>query len=215
MPSSQADTLWGSVLSSKRGWIEITVIALVGWLLAWGVARLLIVQAPIPHADAIFVLSGSSRLAERNHLAAQLFKESRAPRVILTNDNQRAGWERKEQRNPFFYEWAQRILEKDGVPADRIEVVMEPVSGTYEEVKLVRDYMDQHNLRSVLVVTSAYHSRRTWWTVKRVFEGSNTQIGLVVASPTISPGSWWLHFGGWKMIIGEYVKLFYYCLRFR
>lgn len=199
---------------TRRDLVIIPALALLGWLLAWGAARLLIVEKPLPRADAIFVLSGSSRLAERNRLAARLFKENRAPKIIITNDNQLAGWDKQEQRNPFFYEWAQRILEGEGVPADRIEVVMQPVSGTYEEVEVVRHYMDQHQLRSVLVVTSAYHSRRTWWTANQVFKDSGVKLGMMVVSPTLPPSSWFLHFGGWKTVIGEYVKLIYYSLRF-
>src|SRR6266446_6628076 len=57
------------------------------WFLAWGAAKLLIVDAPLEHADAIAVLSGSAVIRERAQLAARLYKEGRAPKVILTNDN--------------------------------------------------------------------------------------------------------------------------------
>jgi uncharacterized SAM-binding protein YcdF (DUF218 family) len=165
-------------------------------------------------ADAILVLSGSSRIAERNHLAAQLFLEGRAPRIILTNDNQQMGWDTKQQRNPLSYEWARRVLESDGVPSSQIDVILPPVYGTYDELERVRSYVEQHQLRSVLVVTSAYHSRRTWWTIHQVFKDKSVDFGMTPASPTLSPWSWWLHFSGWKMVPGEYVKMVYYWLRF-
>lgn len=177
MPRLTVNSYWRlGRFSSKLRWLAIAVLAVAGWLLAWGAACLLIVRAPIQRADAILILSGSSAIRERTQLAAQLFKEGRAPRIILTNDNEQAGWESKEQRNPFFYEWAVRLLQKEGVPAERIEVIPQPVSSTYEESELVRVYADQHQLHSLLLVTSAYHSRRTSWTFRHVFRGDRKSV---------------------------------------
>jgi uncharacterized SAM-binding protein YcdF (DUF218 family) len=63
------------------------------------------------------------------------------------------------------------------------------------------------------VVTSAYHSRRALWTLRRVFEGSGVEVGLVAVEPgeqSPRPGTWWLYPLGWKMVPGEYVKFLYY-----
>jgi len=198
--------------------LAIAGLLVVGWFLASGAARLLVVRAPVEHADAILVLSGSSRLAERNHLAAELFRQGRAPRVILTNDYVQVGWDSKEERNPFSYEFARRILQTDGVPAERIEVLMQSVNGkyggTYGELELVRRYASQQQLRSLLLVTSAYHSRRTLWTANNLFKGTGVLIGLERASPTPSPWIWWLLPDGWRLVAGEYLKMLYYWPRF-
>jgi uncharacterized SAM-binding protein YcdF (DUF218 family) len=197
-----------------RAMLAIVVLAFGGWFLAWGAAQLLVVEVPLEHADAILVMSGARRVAERNHFAADVFRQGRAPRIILTNDLVPLGWDSKEQRNPLAYEWARRILEGDGVPPDRIEVLMEPVTGTYEELELVGDYVKEHQVHSLLVVTSAYHSRRTKWTIEQIFKGTGVQVGVMTASPTLSPWSWWLHRSGWEMVAGEYVKMAYYWISF-
>lgn len=209
-----SESLRSRLFSQKQQWFAIACFPVAGWLLAWGAARLLIVNTPLEHADAILVMSGSKRIAERNHFAAEAFKQGRAPRIILTNDRVATGWDSREQRNPLAYEWARKILQSDGVPAERIEVIMQPVTGTYEELELVRSYVKEHQVHSLLVVTSAYHSRRTRWAINRVFEGTDLAVGLTTASPTISPWSWWLHRSGWEMVAGEYVKLAYYWVRF-
>lgn len=175
---------------------------------------MLVVQAPMEHADAILILSGSSRIIERTKLAAQLFREGRAPKILLTNDNQQLGWDTKEQRNLFSYQWARKILIGDGIPSDKIEVVMEPVSGTYEELKTVQDYAVKNGLHSLLIVTSAYHSRRTLWTASNLFKGMQLGIGLEHPSAVPSPWFWWLRRSGWRMVAGEYVKMAYYLRRF-
>src|SRR5262245_13656568 len=180
-------------LSNRLRWLSIPLFLLIGWLVAWGAARSLVVRAPLEHPDAILVLSGSSRLTERNRLAAELFREGRAPRIILTNDNVQLGWDSKEQRNPFSYEKARRILQADGVPLERVDVLLQPiVGGTYRELELVRSYASQRQLHSLLVVTSAYHSRRALWTARSVFKETGVTMGLEHANPTPSPCSWWL-----------------------
>ena len=197
-----------------RRWGRVALLLLLAWpLLAWVAARELIVKAELPHADAIAVLAGSSTYIERTHRAAQLFREGRAAKIVLTNDNLRSGWSGKQQRNPFFIELAVEELNRQGVPARNIEIVPGAVVNTYDEALHLRDYAISRSLRSILVVTSAYQSRRALWTLRRVFDGTGTAIGIATAEPgEQSPSAigWWLHRFGWKSVPLEYVKIVYY-----
>jgi uncharacterized SAM-binding protein YcdF (DUF218 family) len=194
------------------------VVALALWsLVAWAAARALVVRADIAHADAVAVLAGSSAYVERTRLAAQLYAEGRASVVLLTNDNERGGWSSAEQRNPFFVERAVGELTAAGVPREHIVVLPQPVASTYDEAHALRDYAAAHDLRALLVVTSAYHSRRALWTLRRVFAGSNVEVGLAAVAPgaqTPAPALWWLSGRGWRVVAGEYVKLFYYRIHY-
>ncbi len=185
-------------------------------MVAWAAAQLLIVSSPLQRADAVVVLSGAAVYRERTRYAAQVFRDGRAKRVVLTNDNEQGGWSEAEQRNPFSYELERWELERSGVPKGNIEVLMEPVTGTYEEAVLLRHYAESQGIRSMLAVTSAYHSRRTLWTFRKVFGGSNVSIGLEAVGTGIqtpSPLTWWFHVKGWRMVALEYVKMVYYWLR--
>ena len=187
----------------------------VWMLLAWWAARFLVVSAPLEHADAIVVMSGSACLLERTQEAAELYNANVASRVVLTNDNLRGTWSSAEQRNPFFYERARDNLVLTGVPQQRIEVIYHPVNSTYDEAQTVRDYAQAQGFRSILVVTSGYHSRRAFWTLQRVFKDSNVQVGMQAVDTGIQtppPLTWWLHARGWQMVAGEYVKGVYYLL---
>lgn len=182
-------------------------------MLAWFAARSLVVSAPLDRADAIVVLSGSACLLERTQEAAELYNAKVASRVVLTNDNLRGTWSSSEQRNPFFYERARDNLVLTGVPQQQIEVIYQPVTTTYDEAKTVRDYAQAQGFKSILVVTSGYHSRRALWTLQRVFKDSNVQVGMRAVDTGIqtpSPLTWWLHARGWQMVAGEYVKSVYY-----
>lgn len=201
-----------------RRWARVALLSLVAWsLLAWVAARALIVKADLAHADALVVLAGSSTYIERTRRAAQLFHEGRAPRIILTDDNQQTGWSAIEQRNPSFVEQAAARLRFEGVPAEQIEIVPGVVSSTYEEALSLRDYTSAHNLRSILIVTSAYQSRRALWTLRRVFRESNVLIGLDAVAPgeqAPRPATWWWHGLGWELVPGEYIKLIYYWAKY-
>jgi uncharacterized SAM-binding protein YcdF (DUF218 family) len=200
----------------RRG--RVALLLLLAWsILAWAAARTLVVRSELPHADALVVLAGSSTYVERTHRAAQLFAAGVAAKIVLTNDNLPSGWSALQERNPLFVERAVEELKRHGVPADKIEIMPGAVSSTYDELMRVREYAVAHELRSILVVTSAYHSRRAWWTLRRVFRDSDVAIGLDAAAPGQQspwPATWWWHRIGWQMVPVEYVKMVYYWLRY-
>ena len=182
-------------------------------VVAWGAAKFLIVATPLNRADMIVVLSGSAVYKERTERAAEYYRQGLSDRILLTNDNLRGEWSSAEQRNPFFYERARDNLLRLGVPAERVQVLYRPVNGTYDEAEALKEYAVTNKLRSLLVVTSAYHSRRALWTLSRVFAGTGIEIGLQsveTGEQTPAPVTWWLHLRGWQMVGGEYVKNVYY-----
>lgn len=201
--------------------LVVLALAAVWPPLAWGAARWLAAGAGSPPqaapADAIVVLAGSSTYAERARRAAALFGEGRAPRVVLTNDALKGGWSEAEQRNPLFVERAAAELRRAGVPADKIEIIWRPVASTYEEGARLREYAAERNLRSLTVVTSAYHARRARWTLRQALRGSGVAVeveGVAPGEQSPAPSTWWLHRLGWRMVAGEYLKLVYYRLAY-
>ena len=203
--------------SATRRARRVAAALLLAWPpAAWAAARALVVAPGGARADAVAVLAGSSVYVERARRAAEVFREGRAPRVVLTDDGQRGGWSREEERNPLFVERAAGELRARGVPADRVEVVPGTVSSTYDEALRLREYSVGCWLRSLLVVTSAYQVRRARWTFERVFEGSGVAVSFEAVPPgdeTPPPLTWWLHAEGWRVVAGEYLKMGYYLAR--
>ena len=184
---------------------------------AWGGAKFLIKEAPLDKADVIVVLGGSATYKERAHEAARLLHEGRSQLILITNDDQRGPWSSAEQRNLYFYERSIEELVKSGVSPQNIDLAMNPVASTYEEAKLVRDYAEHNKVQSILIVTSAYHSRRALWVFSRVFRDTGIRIGLATAPPgeeSPPPATWWLSARGWKLVPSEYVKMVYYVINY-
>ncbi len=180
-------------------------------------ANCLVVEKPLSKADAILVLGGSSTYTERAQEAAVIFKRGIAPKIFLTNDGLQGGWDQKEQRNPYFVELARSELIRQGVPENAIEILSTVVAGTNDEANLFVKISTERKLKSVLLVTSAFHTRRALRTFEREFakETLRVEIGIESASPgtqTPKPSSWWLSSIGWETVPSEYVKTFYYWL---
>lgn len=194
-----------------------SLIVLVWGLLAWLGARALVVNEPLSSADVIVVLSGSSAYRERTQKAAELYRLGRAPLVLLTDDHTRGGWSTVQQRNPYFVERAADELIKADVPAEKIIIVPGLPSSTHDEALLVRNYALAQRLKSILVVTSPYHSRRALRSFRQSFADTGVTVGLEPApiSRLTPPAAlWWLQLEGWKTVGIEYIKLVYYRVRY-
>jgi len=191
--------------------IGFFVLLIVWALIAPFLAKGLIVEKPLERADAILVLAGAHTYIERTEKAAELFREGTASRIFLTDDGGQAGWSQTEQRNPPFVELARNSLIALGVAPENIEILEPPVSGTIDEARILSEKVKSSRLKSVLIVTSAYHTRRAFSTFQRIFAENNHLTGLGIASPppgiqTPSTAYWWLSGFGWQIVAGEYVK---------
>ena len=201
-----------------RRLVRASVVLLIAWpVCAWVAARALVVSDELPRADVIFVLSGAGEYVERTRHAAELWRRGVAPKIVLTNDNLRGGWDSSQQRNTYFVEREAEELRRAGVPAAQIEALPEPVASTYDEAVRLRAHAAKHGLRSVVVVTSPYHSRRAAWMMRRVFRESDVRVGMSpveAGAQTPTAFKWWLSARGWRSVAPEYPKLVYYRLRY-
>ena len=193
--------------------LKITIAAFI-LLAIWAViapwlATRLIVERPIVNADAIIVLSGSSVYKERTQKAAELYKRGVAPIIFITNDGEHSGWSQAEQANITYVELEKRELIAGGVSPDAIVEMPQLVAGTDEEANAFKTEIESRGLTSVVIVTSAYHSRRSLWTFDQILAPTKVEIGIehaAVGLQTPEPTFWWLRPRGWQMVAGEYVK---------
>ena len=202
----------------RRRIIILLVCLIALWpLLAWLAARSLVVKSEMSKADAIVVLSGPGTYIERTDWAARLYHERRAPLVVISNEGLLSGWSVSDDRNLYFHELAARRLQQHGVAAKDIRVVSGIGAGTYQESIRLCEFAAAEKFDRVLIVTSAYHSRRALWSIQRACKEKAIQIGM--ESPptgwqTPAPATWWLHKSGWRLVAAEYVKMIYYRLNY-
>jgi len=189
-------------------------VVIAGIIAAWFVAapllaNYLIISRPLEQPEAMIVLSGSSQFKERCRKAAELYRERKISLIYLTNDGELSGWSVADQRNVPFLELERRELVANGVVHDSIRILDGTVKGTDDEAKAMATEAKAQGLKSVLIVTSPYHSRRAYRAFERIFVETGIQIGIEHASLTDeqpSPYYWWLSRRGWQLVGGEYVK---------
>lgn len=182
---------------------------------SWALSNYLVVEKPLPKADAIIVLSGSTEYRDRTRKAAELYNQGVAPKVLLTNDGLKGGWNQDEQRNPYFVEREMEELVNLGVSKDAIVILPETVHSTVDEAQLSADFVTEKHLASLFIVTSAYHSRRALWTFDKTFSKNGLQIDVGIDSPPsldFEPPAfdWWLGKRGFTIVISEYAKMIYH-----
>jgi uncharacterized SAM-binding protein YcdF (DUF218 family) len=185
-------------------------------VLANPIARFLIVRAEPSHADIVVVLSGSSVYEERIRHGIAVLLEGRALSIVLTNDGLRGRWSRRRQANLTSTERAKDAVLDAGINDQRLITLPQRVNSTYDEAVAVRGFAEKAGIRSVLVVTSPYHSRRALWVFRRVLEPAGVEVGIDSPPPgeqSPRPDTWWLSRTGWHSVALEYVKLAYYLIK--
>ena len=197
-------------MNVRRAIIAVAIASALWAVVAPLLADLLIVEKQIDRPDAILVLGGGAAYIERTDFAAAQFAAGTAPRILLTNDGLQGGWDKTEQRNPYFWELAKRNLIARGVPAEAIVLLPEKVESTFDEAQLLSQKASELGLKSVLVVTSPHHTRRALRTFERA-AGDRIMIGVAAPPSDLGP-FWWLKRRGLNRVALEYVKLAYYSL---
>ena len=204
-----SDELRPRRLNSLLVLTSVLVVAVAAVLMLSAVLEsVLVVSEPLPKADVMVVMAGGRDV--RLPPVAALYKEGVAQRVLLTNDGIFAGWSTKYDRNLYLVEWAREYLLEMGVPKDAIVPLSYTASGTIHDALNTLDYVRAHpEIRSLLVVTTDYHTRRTLWTFGLVFEGEGIQIGICPVPDLSRP--WWRRAQDAYL---EFLKYVYYRLRY-
>ena len=106
-----------------------------------------------PHGDVIVLMGGNlADTLERAVFASRLHRKQDMPIIVF--DESAAG--KKEQKEGFV----RRILGDLGVPAD--DIISGPKSrDTFEDAKHARDICVRLGYKTPIIVTSAYHMRRS------------------------------------------------------
>ncbi|HEX7506921.1 MAG TPA: ElyC/SanA/YdcF family protein, partial [Polyangia bacterium] len=104
-----------------------------------------------------------------------------------------------------------------GVPEEKIRQLKPEggVSHTFDEAKALHEYYRERSFRKVIVVTSDLHSRRASFIFRRIFSSTPVRISLApVADLKYGAANWWTTEDGVIGCQNEYLKLFYYHLRY-
>lgn len=142
----------------------------------------------------------SGNIAYRTHRAAQLYQESAAPVIILTQGYGARSWN--------WINSARSALVNQQVPAGSIFVAAGDATSTFDESEQVLKFLQSSEIKSVLIVTDPYHTLRA----KVLFSQSLTAEGYNVRAAKAgdhwyNPWTWMFRKEGWRVTFTEVVKL--------
>ncbi|MCS7043364.1 MAG: YdcF family protein [Bryobacteraceae bacterium] len=204
----------------RRRWLILAMLVLALALLWAGRWRLLalagsfLVDAdPVQRADLIFLLNGD--LDTRPAAAAELWRQGLAPLVAIARSESSRAVEMGLV--PNVTDLAIVMLEKMGVPRNRIAELPFPggVTSTRDEAEALRQYLEAHPARSVLIVTNAIHTRRARRIFLKALEGRRVRVAMYsVPDRRYRVDRWWENEHGFLGVYNEYLKLAYYWMRY-
>jgi uncharacterized SAM-binding protein YcdF (DUF218 family) len=181
-----------------------------------GAGRLLVASDPLPErADAIVVLAGS--IADRVLEAADLYRAGVAPRVVVTRERlPRGDWSLRAHgvRLPESSEQTLAALHALGVPPSATRIIPKRTSSTDDESRTIARWACAR-ARSVVVVTSRYHTRRARLILRQAIDPA---VALAVRPSRHDPftaARWWSDRRDAKAVLSELEKLAHFWLRER
>lgn len=173
--------------SVRKLLVTIPVAVILGWgMIFMSVSALeefLIVDKPLAHADALVVMAGSQ--SERLPAAAALYKKGVAHNIYLTNDGVSSAYSMEKQRNLYQVEWAEYELMAMQVPEKAIVKLSHTSSGSIYDALNSRKAILDKGAKSIVIVTSDYHTKRSLWAFERVFRNHAVAIGVCPAKSKI------------------------------
>ena len=182
----------------------IVVVSLMGLTLALSVylspndLRDCLLEENCQEVDAVVVISGGDTMARVDE-GVRLYSLGLSRWLIVAG----AAADRQGPSNAMVMK--ERAIYK-GVPADHI-LMDEHSNDTNENARHVRQIVENNNIESIILVTSAYHQRRAYLE----FSYSLGRGVRVYNSPVATDNSWerlwWLTPHGWWLALSEVVKI--------
>ena len=193
----------GGILSSLISLLFLIVFCFVLYAARRPLLRLAgeswVVEDPLQQSDALLLLGDDNFFADRATRASELYRQKLAPVIVASGRHLRP--------TAGIAELMEHDLIERGVPKDRIIRFPHDADSTREEAQALRALVTEKNWRSVIVVTSNYHTRRTRYIFQRIFPES---VSVRVASARdgeFDPEHWWENRKSLKEFIRELAAL--------
>lgn len=154
-----------------------------------------VVDEPAAPADAVVVLGDDNFKGDRAFHAADLYRAGAAPVVVASG--------RMLRQNASVADLIQHDLESFGVPAASIVKLMHRADNTREEAGEVAHLVQARGWKSIIVVTSNYHTRRARFIFERVLPASIHLRVSAARDSDFDPAHWWESRQGRKLFMME------------
>jgi uncharacterized SAM-binding protein YcdF (DUF218 family) len=179
-----------------------------------GISDYLIINDRLLPADIILLLN--SEFDTRPFRAAELYQQGMAPVIVIARAEDTPVVDLGLVPNGTAISVG--VLEKLGVPPDKIIILPVPggATSTLDEAVAFRQYIETNQVDRVILVTSAFHTRRARWIFKKTLAGLPLTLEMAAVPHTdFDRTNWWKNEKGLIALNNEYIKLLYYFFKYR
>ncbi len=166
-------------------------------------AQFLVYEKPLTNPDIIIVLGGDA--GKRTDGAAALYHKYHHPKLVMTSGSYFL--------EPQAVTMKRYMVEKWKIPTEDISTEIESTS-TYENAVFTYPMIKQSGFKRILIVTSDYHTRRSFWIFKRIFKDPTIQLGIQSTSNELPEKKWWKDAKATETVILEWIKTCIYWARY-
>ena len=173
-----------------------------------GVGSVLVTEDPLYAADVIVVLMGG--VPDRIVHAVELYRKGYGARIIMVRSRDFSNYEiidALELDLPGMMDISRNIALQFGVPDASIVIIDDLADSTWDEALAIKEYMEQQGERSLILVTSKYHSARAKKTFSKVLGDGCRVISRPSPYDPFDPNDWWKDRRQSRNVFFEYQKL--------
>ena len=169
--------------------------------------RVLVVDEPVGPADVIVVPAWAGAAGAID--ASDLIQRGIANRVALLPEAPEPAEQELARRGVSFGDQNAALVQLlRSLKVANVEVIPDPAAGTEAEGQVLLAWCEQHQFRSILVVSSPDHSRRVGRVIRRAMRGHPTKVMIRSARySSFDPDRWWTTRDGMRTEIVELEKL--------
>ena len=163
-------------------------------------------------SDMIVVLTGS--VTDRILQAVDIYNERYSDKLVFVNSH-RVGYdifvERGVEIPPGNAQLSKMAAIDLGVPEENILILEGNAKSTQDEALIIREYIRNNRaIKSIILVTSKYHSGRSKKIFRKALSGLDREINIYSSPSKYDPfniNQWWKDREDIKWVVLEYLKL--------
>jgi len=179
----------GGIITTFVALLFLALLCLVIYLARHPLMRFagegLVVEDQLERSDAIILLSDDNFYADRATRAAELYRQNLAPTVVASGVRLR----------PYagISELMTHDLVERGVPKERVVPFPQDADNTREEAEALKTLARQKGWKSVIIVTSNYHTRRARYIFRKEFPADIKVAMASARDADFDPSNWYEH----------------------
>ncbi|MBC5624037.1 YdcF family protein [Clostridium sp. NSJ-49] len=194
--------------SRKSKLISIVALLLIVLIIiAANLGKFLVVNDDLSSVDAIVVFSGDN--GPRTVKGIELLEQGLGDYLILSGG--------KVYDDVTMAELMKNHAIKLGVSSENI-ILDKEANSTYENALFTKEIIEENNFKSIILVTSEFHSRRSKAAMEKALEdtfiyGEKVKVMITSSKEEKFNTKWWTSGNSVLILIGEYLRLIGYYVK--